>query len=492
MLPQKRKEFGDFQTPPEFAERVCALLRRKGISPQSVIEPTCGLGSFLFSALKTFPGAEVFRGYEINPDHIRQVRSRAVSSDKLSVIEADFFKTNWEEELKPLPSPVLVLGNPPWVTNAELMSCVSTNLPAKWNFNNERGIDALMGKSNFDICEWMMIRLLKALQAAGGTLAMLCKTSVARKAFVYAWKHRIPVKSASIYKIDAMEIFQAATDACLVIFETGGGGICRECAVFEDVDSTASKPIAIASDGSLVADANAYKKRRNLMGASAFEWRSGVKHDCAKIMDLSKAGGGYVNGFGSVVDIEDCHVYPALKSSDIASGQIEPRRFMIVTQEKVGQNTFEIKTRAPKTWQYLMDNKALLDRRGSVIYKTQPPFAVFGIGEYTFAPWKVAISGFYKKLSFVTVGSMGGKPIVLDDTCYFLPCATRAQAQSLCAMLNSDVAREFFNAFAFWDSKRPITKDLLMRLDMDALAAELGVPPIEHLLLKPEDTLFPC
>jgi hypothetical protein len=99
---------------------------------------------------------------------------------------------------------------------------------------------------------------------------------------------------------------------------------------------------------------------------------------------------------------------------------------------------------------------------------------VFGVGDYTFAPWKVCISGFYKKLQFATVGPYQGKPVVLDDTSYFLSCQSEQEAHFIAELLNSRPAREFYSAFVFWDAKRPITIDMLRRLDLSALARELG------------------
>ena len=64
--------------------------------------------------------------------------------------------------------------------------------------------------------------------------------------------------------------------------------------------------------------------------------------------------------------------------------------------------------------------------------------------------------------------------MVLDDTCYFVPCQTQAEAELLATMLNSEPAREFYSAFLFWDAKRPITVELLRRLDLQKLAVELG------------------
>ena len=88
-----------------------------------------------------------------------------------------------------------------------------------------------------------------------------------------------------------------------------------------------------------------------------------------------------------------------------------PNRWMLVTQTCVGEETSTIRERAPRTWAYLEAHGAALDRRGSSIYRGRPRFSIFGVGEYTFAPWKVAISGFYKRLAFKVVGVL----IVVND-----------------------------------------------------------------------------
>ena len=54
------------------------------------------------------------------------------------------------------------------------------------------------------------------------------------------------------------------------------------------------------------------------------------------------------------------------------------------------------------------------------------------------------------------------------------PCQSEQEARYVADLLNSQPAREFFSAFVFWDAKRPITIDMLRRLDLSALARELG------------------
>jgi len=159
-------------------------------------------------------------------------------------------------------------------------------------------------------------------------------------------------------------------------------------------------------------------------------------------------------------------------------------RWVIVTQKTVGQNTDSIQTNAPKTWRYLNRHAALLDARRSRIYRKRPRFSVFGVGDYTFAPWKVGVCSLYKKLAFRTVGKHAGKPVVLDDTSYFLPCYSRAEAELVARLLNSDVAKDFFSAFIFWDAKRPITVQILGQLSLLSLASELGCGRVMHELLS--------
>ena len=127
-----------------------------------------------------------------------------------------------------------------------------------------------------------------------------------------------------------------------------------------------------------------------------------------------------------------------------------------------------------RTWRYLLTHSNALDRRRSSIYARRPRFAVFGIGPYTFSPWKVAISGLYKNPVFRVIGSVNGTLIVLDDTCYFIPCKTQEEATFFCLMLNSDVAKTLIRSLAFFDAKRPITIDVLKRIDLKKLAARMS------------------
>ncbi len=412
-------------------------------------------------------------GFEVNPNYAQA----AGSVERANVHCEDFFQKDWPGLLNGLREPILVIGNPPWVTNSAVSALGGANLPTKSNFHRLSGLDAITGKSNFDISEWMLLHLLECLSGSKAVLAMLCKTVVARKALRHAWSRNLQIAMSAGYSIDAAKHFGASVGACLLVCILEPGAASKECAVYSDLDASTHDSMFAFRNGRLVADMGAFEVCGRLFGVSPLKWRSGVKHDCSRVMELRPKGyDDFENGLSEVVSLESTHLYPMLKSSELMKPQPTPSRCMLVTQRSVGEKTSPIERDAPRTWSYLESHADRLDGRASSIYRNRPRFSVFGVGAYSFAPWKVATSGFYKCLDFRCVGPFKGKPVVFDDTCYFLPCRTERDAKFLAELLNSKAAGSFFHSFIFWDAKRPITAQLLACLDLGILAKEAGAP----------------
>jgi len=478
MCPDQSKatEFGDFQTPIGLAREVCALVKAKGLEPASVIEPTCGRGAFVQAALEIFPGLSKLVASDLNEQHIEKARAMAAAVHSQADVEirrCDFFRTDWDAVVAGLPEPILVLGNPPWVTSAALGALGSANVPTKSNVDKLRGIDALTGSSNFDISEWMLRRNVEWLSSKKGMLAVLCKTAVARKLLLFAWENGLPIKSASLYRLDATHYFGTSVKGCLLTLEAGPGGSSRDCAEHEAL--SAAKPATVFGfrDERLIANVRAYEQWSQLGTDGLHGWRSGIKHDCKKVFELQKEGAQYRNGLGELAELEADFVFPLLKSSDVAAHR-EPHLWLLVPQRSANENTGRLQDEAPGVWRYLVAHSELLNKRRSSIYRNRPRFSVFGIGPYSFAPWKVAISGLYKKLGFARVAPFRGQSVVLDDTCYFFPCKSKSECDLLWELVCSEPATEFLSAFIFWDAKRPVTARLLNSLDLAALAQLLG------------------
>lgn len=477
MTPAERTkaEFGDYQTAPDLARVVCGVIRRTGFSPASIVEPTCGRGTFLRAALEAFPGAGLVLGVDRNTDYVGEARASVQAAGKgrsAQVLQRDFFDADWQALVGPLPGPLLILGNPPWVTNAKLGAIGSANLPQKMNHDRLAGLDALTGKSNFDISECMLRYNLGWIADRPGMLAVLCKTAVARKVLRHAWLQRTPVEHAEIRRIDAKRHFGAAVDACLLVVRCRPGAAVEDCSDYPSLEAATPSAVFGLRDGRMVADVRRYERWRGLAGGRSC-WRSGIKHDCRGLLEVVRDDRRYRNGFGEEVEVESDVVFPLLKSSDLARNR-RPRKWLIVPQRTMTESPDHLERSAPRAWRYLIANADLLDKRGSAIYRGRPRFSIFGVGEYSFAPWKVAISGLYKKLEFVRVSPFEGRPVVLDDTCYFFSCGSEEECRALHELVTSEPALEFWSAFVFWDAKRPITAQVLNLLDLAALARALG------------------
>jgi len=475
-------EFGDFQTPISLAKKVVNLLqKRHHINVDIIIEPSCGVGAFVVASCQIFNKSTIY-GFDINAKYINEAKKKTnLCSNEVNFKNLDFFSFDWDSFLScfELSEQLLIIGNPPWVTSSELGSLGSKNLPKKENFEKEKGIDAITGSSNFDISEWMILQYIKWLDNRKGTIAQLCKYSVARKILKRLEKDK-NICSAHIYPIDAQKEFGASVEACLFILDFNTNT--KEFFVYSSIDSL--KPIYTIGkrNGLIVRDLKKYDEHCELALTQEYQeqryvWRSGLKHDCSKIMELEKLDTNkYINGYKQIIEMEDTYIYPLLKSSDIANNRLDKiRKYVIVTQRKIGDDTNIISKEAPMTWNYLLSNEHYFNRRKSSIYKNKPRFSIFGIGEYTFKPWKIAISSLYKRLNFVLISPIDNKTVIFDDTVNFLSFESKEEAEFIYHLVTSKIALDFLDSMIFWDEKRPITTKILRKLNLAAVAKKLNM-----------------
>jgi hypothetical protein len=483
-------EFGDFQTPGELANQVVSFVADLFSGYKTLVEPTCGYGSFLEAALQCDALNEIktMIGWDINHDYIdiAQNISRKYRSVKYHVSQQDFFQVDWTQLRSDLDEPVLFLGNPPWVTNSEIGKITGQNLPEKINFRKHAGMDAMTGKSNFDISEWMMIQIANFISSTRSAMAFLIKSSVARKVFSYIVSNQLQISDMQIRSIDAKRFFNVHVDACL--FYAKGNAqeqTARSCPVYPSLTNEKPARIMGQTGKQVIANLQQYVLYQDLDTGSPFPWRSGIKHDCASVMELRRYNGYYENGFYEQVTGMEDYLYPMYKSSDIAKTPLRAcHKYMLVTQKHIGEPTHELGSLSPETWNYLTQYSSLLDTRKSSIYRNAPRFSIFGVGDYTFKPWKVAISGLYKTIHFSLIPPYDGKPVVLDDTCYFLGFDTREQAELIHQLVSSNTVRRFIESIVFLDDKRPITASLLNRINLEKAAKNENLSHCYQRLIK--------
>ncbi|OOB78425.1 MAG: hypothetical protein BEN18_07450 [Epulopiscium sp. Nuni2H_MBin001] len=457
-----KKEMGDFQTPMNFAITICQYLNQyMNSKPTAILEPTCGIGNFIGAAQTVFPATKYY-GIEINTTYVNHALNYL--PEFVQLYNEDLFNFDFTNiKSQTINEQLLILGNPPWVTNSELSRLNSTNVPTKNNYKRFKGLDALTGCANFDICEYMFMRLIQEFENTTTTIALLCKTTVAYNVFQEINRLKISTSHMRLVKFDAKKVFDVHVEACLFIVTLANEKLVNNCCGVYHIENPTQAFYYFGYK-----QKQFYSKLNNasydIDGKCEFEWRQGIKHDCAKVAELSKEDNGYLNGLNDKIQLEETLIFPLVKSSHIKSAFItEFKKYVIVTQQCLKHDTAYIEQLAPLTWAYLSNHQSKFDKRKSSIYKNAPTFSMFGIGDYSYSKYKVAISGFYKSPLFSLVTSE--KPVMLDDTCYFLSFNNLDDAYVVMLMLNNNLVQEFLKSIVVIDAKRPYTKKFLSRIE---------------------------
>lgn len=500
-----RTEYGDFQTNLNLANNVAEILVNKSSLPQIIIEPTCGKGNFILASLQQFKNVEKIYGIEIYKPYVWECKFNIIdfylqnlkeNKPKISIIHSSVFDYNFKQLAKEYTDrEILIIGNPPWVTNSQLGSLNSSNLPKKRNFKNHNGLDAITGKGNFDIAEFITINLIETFQKMKGHLALLVKNSVIKNIVYEQENNKFGISEIERYYIDCKKEFNVSVEASLFTCKLNAEPEfeCEELNLYnsKNADRTKARSKRRFEERKrfgwikrkFVSNIDTYFDTQQIDGICPFEWRQGIKHDCSSIMELDKVNGHFINGLKDKIELEQDLVYGLLKSSDLKNTVIsESRKFTIVTQKKVGQETNYIKYNYPKTYQYLTEHQEAFNGRKSSIYNNKPPFSIFGVGDYSFKPYKVAISGLYKTFHFSLVLPQNEKPLMLDDTCYLLGFDNLEFAVYTLLLLNSETNVQFLQSITFSDAKRTFTKDVLMRIDLLKLAENIEISELQTTL----------
>lgn len=487
MACEDRVSYGDWQTPLSLAEKVCETHALRYGSPDVVIEPTCGLGAFVIAALTKFPDLSEIHAIEINHRYTSELKlkilhkaliHRSERHPDIYIYNADFFEFDLSKIVQRCKSRGLnlaIIGNPPWVTNSRQGRNNSCNLPVKENSYGLKGIDAITGKSNFDISEYITISLLKLAHSNSGGISFLLKNSVIRNILVKQRVENMNIGEIEQRLIDANSEFNVSVDASCFSAKFNSQPSLA-CTVKDFYTGSHVQEYGWIND-SFVADADLYRDVERYDGASRHVWRSGVKHDCASVLELSLIDGEYVNGLGETVSIEDDMIYPLLKSSDVIRyEESKVRKYIIVSQRKVGEDTSLLKVTHPLCHAYLTGHEEAFSSRKSSIYRGKDKFSIFGIGDYSFSKYKIVVSSLYKDIVFKLVSLHDGKPVMVDDTCYQLDFNDLEEAKGIYKALNSKEITSLLNSLVFKDAKRVVTKSLLMRLDLSRWCEDNDLP----------------
>jgi len=157
--------------------------------------------------------------------------------------------------------------------------------------------------------------------------------------------------------------------------------------------------------------------------------------------------------------VEPDLVFPAVRGADIHRWWAPAGIYVLMVQDaqkKAPYTEAEMKSRWPRTYGYLTQFKDVLLSRGSKTVRQFAErtefYAMFGIGPYTVAPYKIVWKRMASDLVAAVISEVktpfGFKMLIPTDTTSFFATDKEEVAHYLCAIINSTPLREFIRSFS--------------------------------------------
>jgi len=157
--------------------------------------------------------------------------------------------------------------------------------------------------------------------------------------------------------------------------------------------------------------------------------------------------------------VEPDLVFPAVRGADIRQWAPSPQVYVLLTQDPQKSEPYpesHMKSHWPRTYGYLTRFRSVLLSRGSKpvreLAQRTAFYAMFGIGPYTVARYKVIWKRMASDLIAAVVSQFktpfGYKTIVPTDTTSLIAAGSEDEAHYLCAVLNSNAVREFVRSYS--------------------------------------------
>lgn len=157
--------------------------------------------------------------------------------------------------------------------------------------------------------------------------------------------------------------------------------------------------------------------------------------------------------------IESDLVYPAVRGADIKRWCATPKIYVLISQDPAEMKPYPeamMKKNWPYSFGYLTKFKDILLSRGSKTVRTLAErtefYAMFGIGSYTVANYKVVWGRMANDIKAAVISEWktpyGYKKIIPTDTTSLIAASSEDEAHYICAILNSNVVREFIKSYS--------------------------------------------
>jgi adenine-specific DNA-methyltransferase len=488
---KRRLALGEYYTPQGIAELAVAELGPG--ADDRVLDPGCGAGVFLTACLDRVhqrgddtdrePAAVLDRctsavvGFDLNPVAVKAAKlvylcrlfEDLSTSDRdriaVPVFLTDSLALAGDPEIAFRGEPLdldfdSLVGNPPWIPWQRVPEPVKDGLQERYveelGLQPHRGMDALLGHSNDDLAVpfvWVCIHrylrsggdaafVLKRDSMRGPAGAVLRRLAVGDRSLALARVHDFGAvdpfpevgANAAVYtfRADADHSFPIPTTVWTAAAGTrpqyGSLAAMRESLTTRE---TELRPLDPGDPTSAWVSADA---ERGALGECRHDIRHGLKDDANDVFGLDRA---------TLDDVESALVYPYIRSRHVRKYGLTGHDLRLVPMDAAGSdNETWLRETHPRTYEYLRGHRDELEGRSSSWLDDGAFYSVFGLGEYTWAPYKVVWCrlGFKPHFTVASTRSdpdLGEKLVIPGDHYMFIATDEAETAHALCALLNS-------------------------------------------------------
>ncbi|WP_136716226.1 N-6 DNA methylase [Halorientalis salina] len=515
-----RLALGEYYTPRGVADLAVDGLDI-GTPETTVLDPGCGSGAFLAACIdrkreamtEESPRSRVDRvtssivGIDLNPVAVKSAKlaycaslfdeltAETVSTVSVPVFLTDALGLMREDDLRFDGETTTgqfdaLVGNPPWVPWERLPAAIKDRLREQYvddlGLQPHGGAAARLGHSNDDLSIPFVWVCIHRYLREGGRASFVLKRDVMRGAAGAVLRGlQVGDRSLSVEHVHdfaALEPFaEVGANAAVYTFEADAeASVPIDTTVWQERDGTDPvygtddelrettrtrrtelRPIdpEDATTAWVRADAE-----RGALGDCAHDIRHGLKDDANAVFGLERT---------DLDDLEPDLVYPYIKSRHVRKYGLSGHDLRLVPARAAGEdNEAWLSRELPRTYDYLSAHREELLDRSSSWLETGPFYSVFGLGEYTWADYKVAWCRLGFKPDFTVVSTredpdLGERQVVPGDHYMFIATDHRETAHFLCALLNSATYQRTLRDIAS-NGKASLSKSVVSELNLPA------------------------
>ena len=512
-----RRQLGEYYTPSGVAELAVGGLDVDDHESEAFLDPGCGSGVFLAACIDAKRDAlrdghapdelveiitDTVYGIDLNPVAVKSAKLRyllalapVLEDSGLTRLELPVFLTDslgvtrddqiqFRGERLDLCVDHLV-GNPPWITWGTLSESVREAWRERYidelNLLPHRGIETRLGHANDDISvPFVWVCIHRYLDSEGQASFVLKRDITKGPAGRLLRTQRVnerPVAVRHIHDFNRLRPFGDGVDVQAAVYTLAAD---TEPTFPIAVDSwraasshpsfatteTMGETLAREQTGVVPVDddpASSWVREdaeRRALGACEYDIRHGVKDDAADVYSVDRA---------QVKELEHHHIYPYIDSKHVVKYGLFGHDLRLVPVRKANEdNEAELRETCPETYEYLASNRQALGDRSSAWLERGPFYNVFGLGEYTWAEYKIVWCRLGFKPEFAVVSTVddedvGEKVVVPGDHFMFIATGDRNEAHFICGLLNSSIYRKSMEEVAA-GGKSGLSKAVISKL----------------------------